>query len=57
MTPHRLARATGLTQSRITEVIHGKRRITTDTVLRLSKELELSERFWMNGKAERGVQR
>lgn len=48
ITSYRLAQATGLTQTRISEVIHGKRRITTDTALRLSKALGLSERFWMN---------
>ena len=45
---YRLAQATGLTQTRVSEVIHGKRRITTDTALRLSKALGLSERFWLN---------
>ncbi len=48
ITPYRLARATGLSQTRISEVIHGKRRITPDTALRLSKALGLSERFWLN---------
>lgn len=48
ITPYRLAQATGLSQTRISEVIHGKRRVTTDTALRLSKALGLSERFWLN---------
>lgn len=48
ITPYRLARATGLSQTRISEVIHGKRRITPNTALRLSKALGLSERFWLN---------
>ena len=48
ITPYRLAQATGLTQTRVSEVIRGKRRITTDTALRLSKALGLSERFWLN---------
>lgn len=48
VTPYRLAQATGLSQTRISEVIHGKRRITPGTALRLSKALGLSERFWLN---------
>lgn len=48
ITPYRLAQATGLTQTRIGEVIRGKRRITPDTGLRLSKALGVSERFWIN---------
>ena len=45
---YRLAQATGVSQTRIGEIIHGKRRITTDTALRLSQALGLSERFWLN---------
>lgn len=48
ITPYRLSQATGLSQTRISEVIHGKRRITPGTALRLSKALGLSERFWLN---------
>ncbi|MBO0812079.1 MAG: HigA family addiction module antidote protein [Microlunatus sp.] len=48
ITPYRLAQATGLSQTRLSEVIHGKRRITVDTALRLSKAFGLAERFWLN---------
>lgn len=48
ITQYRLAQATGLTQTRISEIVHGKRRITPQTALRLSKALGLSERFWLN---------
>jgi len=48
ITAYRLAQATGLSQTRISEVIHGKRRITPETALRLSKALGLSEKFWLN---------
>lgn len=48
ISPYRLAQATGLSQTRISEVLHGKRRITTDTGLRLAKAFGLSERFWIN---------
>jgi addiction module HigA family antidote len=45
---YRLARATGLPQTRISEIVHGRRRITPDTGLRLSRALGLSERYWIN---------
>lgn len=45
---YRLAKATGLSQTRIGEIVHGKRRITPETGLRLSRALGLSERFWIN---------
>jgi addiction module HigA family antidote len=48
ITAYRLAQATGLPQTRLSEIIRGKRRITTDTALRLSQALGLSERFWLN---------
>lgn len=48
ITAYRLAQATGLPQTRISEIIRGKRRITTDTALRLSRAFGLSERFWLN---------
>ena len=45
---YRLAKATGLPQTRLSEIIRGKRRITTDTALRLSQAFGLSERYWLN---------
>lgn len=48
ITPYRLAKATGLSQTRISEVIRGERRISSDTGLRLSKTLGLSDRFWID---------
>lgn len=48
ITAYRLAQATGLRQTRLSEIIRGKRRITTDTALRLSRAFRLSERFWLN---------
>ena len=33
---------------RINEIILGKRAITADTALRLSRYFRLSERYWMN---------
>lgn len=45
---YRLAQATSLPQTRLSEIIRGKRRITTATALRLSLAFGLSERFWLN---------
>jgi toxin HigB-1 len=33
---------------RINEIVHGKRRISADTALRLARYFGTSERFWMN---------
>jgi addiction module HigA family antidote len=33
---------------RINEIVHGKRAISPDTALRLSRALGTSDRFWMN---------
>ena len=45
---YRLAQATGLPQTRIADIVHGRRRITPETALRLSLALGTSERYWMN---------
>ena len=45
---YRLAQATGLPQTRISQIVRGKRAITTDTALRLSKALGVDDRFWIN---------
>jgi addiction module HigA family antidote len=49
---YRLAQATGLPQTRISEIVRGKRSITTDTALRFSKALGVDERFWINIQAD-----
>jgi len=32
----------------INEIVHGKRRISADTALRLARYFQTSERFWLN---------
>ncbi len=44
---YRLAQDTRVPQTRISEIIHGKRRITADTAIRLSKYLGTSAEFWI----------
>ena len=45
---YRLAQATALSQTRISEIVRGKRAITTETALRLSKALGVDDRYWIN---------
>ena len=40
---------------RINEIVHGKRRITPETAVRMSKALGLSERYWLNMQADYDV--
>jgi antitoxin HigA-1 len=49
---YRLAQATGLPATRIGEIVRGKRRITTEAAIRLSRALGLSERYWINIQAD-----
>jgi addiction module HigA family antidote len=44
----RLARDISVPARRINEIVHGKRAITPDTALRLSRFFGMSERFWLN---------
>ena len=45
---YRLAKDISVSPRRINEIVHGKRAITPDTALRLSRFFGLSERFWIN---------
>ena len=45
---YRIATAIGVPPRRINEIVHGKRAITADTALRLSRYFGTSEAFWMN---------
>ncbi|MCC5913363.1 MAG: HigA family addiction module antidote protein [Balneolaceae bacterium] len=44
---YRLAKETFIPQTRISEIIRGKRRITADTALRFSKFFGTSAKFWL----------
>ena len=48
---YRLAKDISVPPRRINEIVHGKRAITPDTALRLSRYFGLSERFWINMQA------
>jgi len=45
---HRLAVAVGVPPRRINEIVHGKRRITADTALRLARYFGTTDHFWLN---------
>jgi len=49
---NRLARDLGVPPRRINEIVHGKRAITADTALRLSRYFGTSEGFWMGLQAD-----
>lgn len=48
ITQHKLAVAIGVSPRRVNEIVHGTRRISADTALRLARYFGTSERFWMN---------
>jgi addiction module HigA family antidote len=45
---YKLAKEISVPARRINEIVHGKRSISADTALRLSRYFKLSERFWLN---------
>lgn len=48
VTQNRLAVAIGVPPRRINEIVHGKRRVTADTALRLARYFGTTDRFWLN---------
>jgi addiction module HigA family antidote len=47
ITQYRLAKELGVSQRRIGEIVTGKRAVTADTGLRLSRFFGMSEGFWI----------
>lgn len=47
ITAYRLSKEVGIPQTRTSQIIKGKRRITADTALRLSKYFGNSAKFWL----------
>ena len=45
---YQLAKAVSVPARRINEIVHGQRRISADTALRLARYFGTSERFWIN---------
>lgn len=57
LTRYRLAVSLGVPQTRVSEIIKGRRAITSDTALRLSRLFGNSERFWLNLQASYDLDR
>ena len=49
---YRLSKDIDIPQTRISEILKGRRRLTADTCLRLSKYFGNSAQFWMSLQAE-----
>jgi addiction module HigA family antidote len=48
ITQHKVAVAIDVPPRRINEIVHGKRRITADTALRLARYFGTTDLFWVN---------
>jgi antitoxin HigA-1 len=48
---YRLAQATAMPQTRIGDILHGKRGVSADTALKLGAALGTTPQFWMNMQA------
>ena len=47
LSQNRLANDIGVPARRINEIVHGNRRITADTALRLARYFKMSPQFWL----------
>lgn len=47
LTVYRLSKDIGVPQTRLSQIIAGKRAISVDTALRLSKYFSLDDNFWL----------
>ena len=48
LSQYRLAKSISVPPRRINEIVHGKRAITADTALRLSRFFDTTVQFWIN---------
>jgi addiction module HigA family antidote len=47
LSQNQLANDIGVPPRRINEIVHGKRRVTADTALRLARYFKMSPQFWL----------
>ena len=47
ITAYKLSQAIGVPQTRTSQILKGRRRVTADTALRLSKYFGTSSKFWL----------
>ena len=52
LSQNKLAREIGVPPRRINEIVHGKRAITADTAIRLSRFFGTSAQLWLNLQSE-----
>jgi antitoxin HigA-1 len=52
LSQYRLAKDISVPPRRINEIVHGKRAVTADTALRLSRYFGTTPRFWLNLQAQ-----
>lgn len=52
LSAYKLAKDIGIPTTRVSEIVKGKRRITADTALRLSKYFGNSAKFWLGLQAD-----
>ncbi|MEB3334479.1 MAG: HigA family addiction module antitoxin, partial [Cyanobacteriota bacterium] len=57
ITAYRLAKEIGVPQTRIGEILCGKRAITADTDLRLCRFFGLSEGYWLRAQAAHDLEK
>lgn len=48
ITPYRLAKDLGVSTSSILDLVHGRRKVTVEMSLRLSKYFGTTSKFWLN---------
>ncbi len=48
ITQYRLAKAVGVPQIRIHDIVHCRRSITADTALRIGRALGMTPEYWLN---------
>ena len=56
ITPYRLAKDLNVPETRVAAILKGKRRITPDSALRLSRYFKMSDRFFSNLQAHYDIE-
>lgn len=56
ITQHKLAATIKMLPRRINEIVHGKRRISADTALRLGRYFGMTAQFWINLQSHHGLE-
>jgi len=52
MSQNRLAVALGVPPRRVNEIVHGRRRVTADTALRLARFFNMTPQYWLGLQAD-----